>query len=436
MRKFWWLAPGLGLKRWILLTAIGLLLMFFGAAFFAAFEWDWADNFSEPNRKWDKTFQRLSWLLPLGVFIASIGVWRLNRAVVELLRPKGTGKRLLQLAYEQRYLKLGPHIVAMGGGNGMNRLLTGIKDHTREITAVVSVADDGGSSGRLRQDLDMLPPGDIRNCLVALSDAEPLMKEVFDYRFEDSDFKGHSFGNLFITVLAKVGGDFGSAIREANKIMMVRGKVIPATLERVSLVAGHPDGTKSTGQRRIAESRQQISSIELRPGPVKLSEDIRLAIRDADMIVYGPGSLYTSILPNLVIEDMAEELAKAKAIKVYVCNTMAESGETRGYAVSDHIRAIRQHTKPFDIVDVVVASEDDFSDEERKLYAERGLVPVVNDIENCEGEYRFCVRSLADPQDRTKHVPEKLADVLMNILKSKVSNLKKVGECRERDSQG
>lgn len=425
MRKLWWLSPGLRLKRWAILTILGIIFVIFGAVFFAAFHWNWAEHLPKNIQTPEKVFQRMAWMFPLGILIALFGAWRLNRSIIELLRPKGTGKRLIQLAYEQRYLQLGPHIVAMGGGNGMNRLLTGIKDHTREITAVVSVADDGGSSGRLRQDLDMLPPGDIRNCLIALSDADPLMKKVFDYRFEESDLKDHSFGNLFITVLTKVGGDFGNAIREANRIMMVRGRVLPASLERVSLVATHEDGSKSTGQRHIAECSKPITGIELRPGPVKLSDDIRDAIRDADMIVYGPGSLYTSILPDLIIEGMAEELAKSNALKVYVCNTMAEPGETCCYTAAKHVAAIEKHTAPHNIIDVVLINIDNMTDEEKKKYSARDLVPVTDDLSG-KTERTFAVHAdtFSDPKDRTKHMPDKLASVLMDILKNR-SNLKK-----------
>jgi uncharacterized cofD-like protein len=229
----------------------------------------------------------------------------------------------------------------IGGGTGISPCLSGIKHVTDHVTAIVTVADDGGSSGRLRKDYDMLPPGDIRNCLVALSSAEPLLTDLFSYRFDDALLRGHSFGNLFLAVLTKLTGDFRQAIERARTILDVRGVVIPSTTERVVLVAEHADGTKSTGEQRISTSRKAIQSLTLRPTPPPISEEIRSSIEDADLVVIGPGSLFTSILPNLLVPGMPEAITRSKGKVVLVANLVTQPGETDGFDLERHVNAIR-----------------------------------------------------------------------------------------------
>jgi uncharacterized cofD-like protein len=232
-------------------------------------------------------------------------------------------------------------IVVIGGGTGISACLAGIKHLTEDITAIVTVADDGGSSGRLRKDYDMLPPGDIRNCLVALSSAEPLLADLFSYRFDDALLRGHSFGNLFLAVLTRLTGDFRQAIERARVILGVRGRVIPSTTERVVLVAEHDDGTKSTGEQRISTSNKPIRALVLRPTPPRVSEEIRSAIEAADLVVIGPGSLFTSIIPNLLVPGMPDAIAATKAKVVLVANLVTQPGETDGFTLARHIEAIR-----------------------------------------------------------------------------------------------
>ncbi|MCK6439043.1 MAG: YvcK family protein [Planctomycetes bacterium] len=246
-----------------------------------------------------------------------------------------------------KFIKRPPSIVAIGGGTGMASLLRGLKEHTDKITAVVTVADDGGSSGRLRKDFDILPPGDIRNCLVALADVGPVLEELFQYRFTESDLRGHSFGNLFLAALTRITGDFSKAVEEANRILNVRGRVLPATLTKVALVAHHSDGTKSTGESLIGRGRGKwIERISLKPEPEPASKEIINAIEGADMIVLGPGSLYTSVIPNLLISGILPAIADAPAIKAYVCNIMTQPGETGGYTAADHVDALLRHATP------------------------------------------------------------------------------------------
>jgi uncharacterized cofD-like protein len=232
-------------------------------------------------------------------------------------------------------------VAVIGGGTGISPCLSGIKHVTEQVTAIVTVADDGGSSGRLRKDYDMLPPGDIRNCLVALSSAEPLLTDLFSYRFDDALLRGHSFGNLFLAVLTKLTGDFRQAIERARTILDVRGVVIPSTTERVVLVAQHADGTKSTGEQRISTSRKAIQTLSLRPTPPPISQEIRSSIEEADLVVIGPGSLFTSILPNLLVPGMPDAITKSKGKVVLVGNLVTQPGETDGFDIERHVTAIR-----------------------------------------------------------------------------------------------
>ncbi|MCA8939219.1 MAG: YvcK family protein, partial [Planctomycetes bacterium] len=222
-----------------------------------------------------------------------------------------------------------PSIVAIGGGTGLATLLSGLKAHTDKILAVCTVADDGGSSGRLRKDFNILPPGDIRNCLVALSDSHELLGRLFQYRFEESDLKGHNFGNIFLAALTRVTGDFYTAVKEANHVLNVRGEVLPATLTKVALVAHHADGSKSTGESLIgAGTGKRIERISLKPEPEPASQEIVEKIEEADLIVLGPGSIYTSIIPNLLIKDVLPAIKRSNAIVCYVCNVMTQPGES------------------------------------------------------------------------------------------------------------
>jgi uncharacterized cofD-like protein len=233
-------------------------------------------------------------------------------------------------------------IVVIGGGTGISPCLSGIKHLTEDVTAIVTVADDGGSSGRLRKDYDMLPPGDIRNCLVALSSAEPLLADLFNYRFDDALLRGHAFGNLFLAVLTKLTGDFRQAIERARLILGVRGVVIPSTTQRVVLVAEHDDGTKSTGEQRISTSNKAIRRLLLRPTPPPVSAEIAGIVEDADLVVIGPGSLFTSLVPNLLVPGMPEAIARTRGKVVLVANLVTQPGETDRFSLQGHVGAIRE----------------------------------------------------------------------------------------------
>ncbi|OUU20639.1 MAG: hypothetical protein CBC13_10210 [Planctomycetia bacterium TMED53] len=269
-----------------------------------------------------------------------------------------------------------PRLVAFGGGTGMSSLLSGLREQPVDVTAVVSVSDDGGSSGRLRKDFDMAPPGDIRNCLLALSSQEPLWARLLDYRFEESELTGHSVGNLLITALTRLNGDFDSAIREMNRLLRVRGKVLPAIGEKLTLIATHPDGTKSTGEEQIVRSGKAIVKVESRPRVLEPADDVAQAIEDADVLVFGPGSLFTSVIPPLLIEGIRKRVVESNALKIYVANVMTQPGETDHMGLADHLDSLERHAdKP--IIDHVLVHDGTFTEEMQATYSARGCEPVV-----------------------------------------------------------
>jgi uncharacterized cofD-like protein len=272
-------------------------------------------------------------------------------------------------------------IAAVGGGTGLAMLLRGLKKYTANLSAIVNVTDDGGSSGRLRQHMDMLPPGDIRNCLVALADTEPLLESIFQYRFTTGDgLGGHAFGNLFLAALSDLFG-FEQALSAAAKVLAVKGKVLPVTLDKLHLVAEFADGSQVAGESRIPARRGKISCLRLEPAGSKVYPAARQAILDADLVVAGPGSLYTSVLANLLVSGVVEAMRESPAYKVYVCNCMTQPGETDGYTAADHLQAIEDHVGPglFDMI--IVNSALSIAPELLHKYALEGAIPVRSDLE-------------------------------------------------------
>ena len=308
-----------------------------------------------------------------------------------------------------------PRIVAFGGGTGMSCLLAGLREAPVEVTAVVSVSDDGGSSGRLRKDFDMAPPGDIRNCLLALSGQEPLWARLLDYRFQESELAGHSLGNLLITALTRVTGDFDLAIRELNRLLHVQGRVLPANGGKLTLIGTHTDGTKSTGEGMIARSGKPIASIEARPRIDEPAADVAQAIEEADLIVFGPGSLFTSIIPPLLIEGIRRRVFESPAHKVYIANIMTQPGETDDMGLVDHLDALERHAGD-PIIDQVLAHDGSIPDDLLASYSRQGSIPVVY-----EGglEHREIRVSVADLIDRgatsARHHSEILGQMICDL---------------------
>lgn len=403
MRFLRWFYPGMRVKRWLILAAAGLLLFGMGSALLMV-------EGSIPLRLFS-----LSILLG-GLFSVGFGgVWMM-RSLLEAVSPSHT-KDLAELVFQQRYLQKGPKLVVIGGGTGLSTLLHGLKPYTTNLTAIVTVADDGGSSGRLRQEFDMIPPGDIRNCLVALADTEPLMQRLFQYRFaEDSALKGHNFGNLFITAMTKITGDFERAVQASSKVLAIRGHVVPSTNTKVRLVAEHEDGSITQGESKISHAESPIRRVYLEPSGCQPTADALRAIREANAIVLGPGSLYTSIIPNLLVQGMVDAIVQSKAMKIYVCNVMTQSRETRQFTASDHVKALVAHTNP-GIVQLCLVNTDPVPTELLERYRQEDAFPVEPDIAKIrELGYQVVADSLISAENYVRHDPYKVAKLVIQLI--------------------
>lgn len=344
-RWFKWLAPGLLVKRWLLISAGGVLLTTLGVAI-----WVKLTPINRLIQLINDILEKITTIVPNyisgplviggGLLLIFWGHTRSLNSITEVLKPSGD-EELIDVLLTHRKLNRGPKIVVIGGGTGLSTLLRGLKAYSANITAIVTVADDGGSSGRLRREIGVLPPGDIRNCLTALADEEKLLTELFRYRFSAGDgLVGHSFGNLFLTAMSEITGDLERAIAASSKVLAVRGRVLPATLSDVRLWAQLEDGRRVEGESHITEAMGKIVKIGCIPAnPPALPKAVQ-AIKEADYIIIGPGSLYTSIIPNLLVPEIADAIAQRQVPRIYVCNMMTQPGETQGYTVSDHINAI------------------------------------------------------------------------------------------------
>lgn len=296
----------------------------------------------------------------------------------------------------------------------MSCLLRGLKEYSSRVTAIVTVTDNGGSSGRLRKDFDMVPPGDIRNCLVALADGEPLWADVLQYRFDEAELEGHSFGNLLITALTRVTGSFDQAVRELNRLLKVRGRVLPATGSKVSLIAEHHDGSKTTGEVQVTASGKPIRALEMRPRVGPAAADVVQAIAEAELLVFGPGSLFTSVIPNLLVPGIREAVLANPAPKVYVANIMTQPGETTGLSLSEHLDALEAHAgEPF--LTGIVVHRGALPRRLEEKYAREGSVVVEPD--DRIGVDRGLIVAEADLRDPTaevvRHDPKALARCLI-----------------------
>ena len=346
-----WLRPGLGVKRWMGLMLFGVMLLGLGAAFILVEIYQ--GGYLPPVLE-ALTMQpiprvlRASGLGVAGVVAVIYAFGRLSRELIVPFAPEG--RSVATIVAERRRKRRGPRIVAIGGGTGMGVLLRGLKEHTSNLTAVVTVADDGGSSGRLRRDLGVLPPGDLRNCMTALADDEALLTQLFKYRFGiGEEVRGHSFGNLFITAMTEITGSFEQALAVSSQVLAIGGRVFPSTLEDVCLTADVRESDlqpaqRVTGESAIPSGRGTIDRVQLHPETSAAYPDAVQAILAADMIVAGPGSLFTSVMPNLLVRDIAAAIRSSRAVRVYVCNVATQDGETDGFSVDEHASRIRVHT--------------------------------------------------------------------------------------------
>jgi uncharacterized cofD-like protein len=322
-------------------------------------------------------------------------------------------------------------VVSIGGGNGLSALLNGLKKYSRlfrsdppradeprvDITAIVTVTDDGGSSGRLRREFDVLPPGDIRNCMVALSEDEALLAKLFQYRFRAGHgLKGHSFGNLFLTALTDITGDFPDAVRKSAEVLNIAGNIFPSTAANVSLEAVLEDGTVVSGETRISRSRKRIRRIRLKPPRVRPLREALEAIRAADLITLGPGSLYTSVVPNLLVSGIPAAIRESRALKAYFVNLMSQPGETTSFTASDHVRAIGDHAGGGKLLDYAVVSTSRISPALRLRYAEQNAAPVENDFDAIEALGLAVLKAnLLRKGPKVRHNSAALADVAVQL---------------------
>jgi uncharacterized cofD-like protein len=413
-----WFQPGLGVKRWLIVALIGIGIFVNGA-----YRWLIAEGMKFPfNEYVDDIFDDvmpLSWLpwifMAVGIALFVFGFRQWMSSIVVAVTPERNEGNIVDALLDMR-LRRGYRIVAIGGGTGLSTLLRGLKRYTSNITAVVTVSDDGGSSGRLQKELGILPPGDIRNCLVALADDEALVTDLFQYRFKEGDgLTGHSFGNLFLAAMTGITGNFDEAIRESSRVLNIKGRVLPATLENVTLKATLADGTVLRGETTISQAVKPIVALAFDEGDPQPLDEVIGAIRDADAIVLGPGSLYTSILPNLLVRRIAEEVAASTAPRIYICNVMTQPGETDGYSASKHVHALLANAKSR-VCDYVVVNEEP-PKRLLELYASEGQVPVTPDTAEIERMGIRVVRAnVINETETVRHDAAKLADVVLRII--------------------
>ncbi len=413
-----WLVPGLGVKRWLVLAAVGTILLLDAAARWFVAEGtgihinevldDVVDDYFPPAY--------LTWILgTAGLAAIVVAISMALRSVARTVRertPKG-----FRDALAGRRLQQGYKIVAIGGGTGLSTLLRGLKRRTSNLTAVVTVSDDGGSSGRLQKELGVLPPGDVRNCLVALADDEALVTDLFRYRFTEGEgLSGHSFGNLFLAAMCGIAGDFDRAIKESSRVLNVVGRVLPATLGVVRLCAELDDGTIVAGESNISKAPRRIRRIFFEPPAAAAPlDEVIAAIRDADAIVLGPGSLFTSVAPNFLVSHIAREVADARAAKIYVCNVMTQPGETDGMTAADHVEALLANAGAR-VCDYVIVN-DQAPSRLREAYALEGQTPVEPDVRRISAmDLEPVCAAVIGETETVRHNPDKLASVVVGII--------------------
>jgi uncharacterized cofD-like protein len=426
MKTLKWLLPGMEVKRWLALLLAGGTVLALGLAYVLI---EVYRNLAVPPR-----FQAAVAALTLqgvpqvgrallfavaGLALAGAGLIGLNRSLIGAVR-SNTGGRLVDLVDRRRRRKSDPKIVAIGGGTGLSTLLRGLKDHSSAITAIVTVADDGGSSGRLRQSLGIHPPGDFRQCISALADTEPLMESLFEYRFGDGELSGHAFGNLFIVAMTGITGSFENALRASSRVLAVRGNIVPSTLSHVTLYAELEDARVVRGEHQVPRGDAPVRRVFVEPADPPAYPGAVAAILDADIVVLGPGSLYTSVLPNLLVPDIANALTTTRAPVVYVANVATQPGETDGYSLDDHVDALQRHLGRQ--VARMVLANGDLSGRYPEAW---GVSPVRPDLR--AGGPRLVTADVLNVARPTRHDSAKLAAAVMALLRA--------GSARDRSAE-
>ncbi|MCQ2373294.1 MAG: YvcK family protein [Phascolarctobacterium sp.] len=419
-----WLCPGVNIKRWLLLATIGMLFCGVGLAM--------VFNLQVMGKLEELLFQ-LTYLttgrysngvivamgavfMLIGLACVTYGTRKVVRSVLTSLIPDRSGS-LMEKIFVQRKLTQGPAITVVGGGTGLSTLLRGMKYITNNCTAVVTSGDDGGSSGRLRKELGIIPPGDLRNCMIALADQEPLMERLMQYRFKgDTPLAGHCFGNLFIAAMAEAEGGMEEGLKATSQILKVRGRVIPSTLADIQLQAEMTDGSVVTGESKISEAGKHIAKLKMLPEDAPAANDAVEAILKSDVLIFGPGSLYTSVIPNLVVPGIREAILKSKAIKIYICNVMTQPGETDGYGAYEHVRALIDHAGA-QFLDYVIVNDEKISSAQLAPYKLEGSKPVTADTRKITNLGITVVPAhLISKKDLVRHDPVKLSQVLIGLI--------------------
>lgn len=417
-----WFIPGLYIKRWLLLMFASIVMISLAVGYVLR------DIYSSDVRfpPWVQTITlqflpraiRATLFAAAGIGILLLSFYKLGQSLLgPFLRAGGNSehRNLIEHLYAHRQLAKGPRVVTLGGGTGLSTLLRGIKKYTGNIVAIVTVADDGGSSGRLRAEYRVLPPGDFRQCLTALAETEPLMTQLFQHRFTgEGELGGHSFGNLFIMAMAEITGDFEHALRESGRVLAVRGTIMPSTLTDVVLCA--TAGTElRVGESRVPYGIDRIDRVFLQPDAPPINPEAEAAILDAELVIVGPGSLYTSILPNLLVDGMVEVIRATPAVKVYVCNVASQPGETVGYTVSEHLTAIEEHVGG-NLFDYVIVNSN-LSPALPASAQAAGTSRILFDrAEASRKPVHYILADVVSPSVSSHHDPEKLARVIMKRI--------------------
>jgi len=420
-----WLAPGLGVKRWLTFILAGITLFAIGLAYLlldiyrTAPETWWLPFLSYLSLRFLSRPLRIIIFGAIGIGLIFYGIWGINRTLLRpFIRP---GRKIVDELSQYRRRGRGAHIVVIGGGHGLSTLLRGLKKYTHNLTAVVTVADDGGSSGKLRESMGILPPGDIRNCLSALSNDETMMTQLFQYRFSGTDgLDGHSFGNLFISALSNITGSFEEAVAESGRVLSVHGRVLPSTLHNVKLIADmtlphSAHEIRVEGESKIPAFSGRIRRVWLEPNDASAFPPVIRALLSADVIVIGPGSLYTSILPNLLVSDLLSAVKVSHALKLFVCNIASQKGETDAYSCYDHIKALDAHVGK-NLVDLIIANDC----QEADLPTNTEWTDIGDEL---SGDRRLYTADLLDKEHPWRHDSDRLAQTIMDLYAERTGYL-------------
>ena len=426
MRWIKWLYPGMDIKRWLFLFTTGVIIAALGIALLFKYKFihvvekilSELTYFSSATNYNVISLSVGILLLIIGIFLMVLATRKSIHSILEAIAPENNN-HLLEKIFSKKRLARGPVITVIGGGTGLSVLLRGIKQITNNCTAVVTSADDGGSSGRLRQEFGIIPPGDCRNCLIALADTEPLMEKLMQYRFKgENQLAGHNFGNLFITAMHDIVGDMEGALSATSEILKVRGRVIPSSVQPVELVAEMHDGKRVRGESSISQAAGKIARLEILPETPQATSSALKAIEEADVIILGPGSLYTSVISNLLIPEIKQALLKSAAVKIYICNVMTQPGETDGFSAFAHVQKLLEYTDGVKFLDYVILNNQlDINPELLEKYAAQGAYPVLNESDKIiELGIKVVPANLISQDNLIRHNSNRLARTLIRLI--------------------